>query len=187
MSANSLSLQKILRYDEVAVKLLFEQYYVSLVLFAKNYVSDMDECKDIVQDIFLHLIESKEKFASIDNLKAYLYQTTRNRCLKHLRHEDVKNRYSEEVQYLKDDIFYLDKVLEEEVYLQLISAIDSLPEQCRKVFRLVLENKSNQEIADTLSIGIETVKSHKKQGKRLLYERLKNIVPLIVLDIFLQL
>ena len=84
-------LHDILRYDDVAVKLLFEHYYVPLVIFAKNYLSDIEDCKDVVQGIFLHLIENREKFTSVDNLKAYLYQTTHNRCLKHLRHEGVNN------------------------------------------------------------------------------------------------
>ncbi len=179
-------LHDILRYDDVAVKLLFEHYYVPLVIFAKNYLSDIEDCKDVVQGIFLHLIENREKFTSVDNLKAYLYQTTHNRCLKHLRHEGVKQRYVFESQSIEEEAFYLDHVLEEEVYIQLIQAIDSLPGQCRKVFRLVLENKSNQEIAETLSISVETVKSYKKQGKALLYKRLKGIVPLVLLTSWLQ-
>ena len=159
-------LHDILRYDDVAVKFLFEHYYVPLVIFAKNYLPDIEDCKDVVQGIFLHIVENREKFTSIDNLKAYLYQTTQNRCLK--------------------QAFYLDHILEEEVYTQLIRAIDALPGQCRKVFRLVLENKSNQEIAEILSLSVETVKSYKKQGKALLYKRLKDVIPLALLTSILQ-
>lgn len=180
------SLQDILRYDDVAVKLLFEHYYVSLVIFAKNYLPDIEDCKDVVQGIFLYIIENREKFTSIDNLKAYLYQTTHHRCLKHLRHEGVKQRYIFESQAMGEEAFYLDHVLEEEVYTQLIQAIDALPVQYRKVFRLVLENKSNQEIAEILSLSVETVKSYKKQGKALLYKRLKDVIPLALLTSFLQ-
>ena len=86
-------LHDILRYDDVAVKFLFEHYYVPLVIFAKNYLPDIEDCKDVVQGIFLHIVENREKFTYIDNLKAYLYQTTQNRCLKQLRHEGVKQRY----------------------------------------------------------------------------------------------
>ena len=82
-------LHDILRYDDVAVKFLFEHYYVPLVIFAKNYLPDIEDCKDVVQGIFLHIVENREKFTSIDNLKAYLYQTTQNRCLKQLRHATV--------------------------------------------------------------------------------------------------
>lgn len=181
-----LSIEEILRYDNVAVKYLFEHYYVSLVVFAKNYLADIEDCKDIVQEIFLHIVERKEQFATLEKLKAYLYQSTRNRCLKFLRHEEVKQRHSQEMQAMTEEAFYLDRMLEEEVYTHLINAIEELPPQCRNVYRLVLENKSNQEIADALSIGIETVKSYKKQGKMLLYNRLKDIIPLALLSSWLQ-
>lgn len=135
-------LHDILRYDDMAVKFLFEHYYVSLVLFAKNYLPDIEDCKDVVQGIFLHMVENREKFTSIDNLKAYLYQTTQNRCLKQLRHEGVKQRYIFESQAVEEEAFYLDHILEEEVYVLLMRAIDTLPLQCRKVFRLVLKIKA---------------------------------------------
>ena len=44
-------LHDILRYDDVAVKFLFEHYYVPLVIFAKNYLPDIEDCKDVVQGI----------------------------------------------------------------------------------------------------------------------------------------
>lgn len=181
-----LSMEEILRYDDAAVKYLFEHHYASLVVFAKNYLPDIEDCKDVVQEVFLYIVEHKEPFASMEKLKAYLYQSTRNRCLKFLRHEEVKQRYSQEVLTMTEEAFYADRVLEEEVYLHLMNAIDELPPQCRNVYRLVLENKSNQEIADALSIGIETVKTYKKQGKVLLYNRLKDIVPLALLTVWLQ-
>lgn len=181
-----LSLNEILRYDDAAVKFLFEHYYASLVVFAKSWLPDLEDCKDVVQDIFIHIIEHKEPFDSLEKLKAYLYQSTRNRCLKFLRHEEVKQRYLEEMKAVSEEAYYLDRMLEEEVYMHLMNAIDALPPQCGKVFRLVLENKSNQEIADALSISVETVKSYKKEGKALLYKRLKDIIPLALLTAWLS-
>lgn len=181
-----LSMEEILRYDNAAVKYLFEYHYVPLVVFAKNYLADIEDCKDAVREVFLHVVEHKKSFATLEQLKAYLYQSTRNRCLKFLRHEEVKRRHLQEIQAMTEETFYLDRVLEEEVYVHLMNAIDTLPPQCRNVYRLALENKSNQEIADALCISVETVKSYKKQGKALLYNRLKDIVPLTLLTAWLQ-
>lgn len=170
-----------------AIRELFKQHYTPLVLFAKNYIPDVEIDKDIVQEVFLTLIEAGEGFNSIDNFKAYLYQSVKNKCLKHLRHEEVKKRYfSYARQEMRHDEFFLEHILEEEVYSLLIREIENLPEQCRKVYLLSLEGKSNQEIADKLSIGIETVKSHKKAGKQFLYNRLKDILPLGILVLFLR-
>ena len=73
-------------YDEKIVRELFEQHYTPLVLFAKGYIPDLDTDKDVVQEVFLSLIESQETFNDVDNLKAYLYGTVKHKCLKYLRH-----------------------------------------------------------------------------------------------------
>ena len=136
-------------YDEKIVRELFEQHYTPVVLFAKGYIPDLDTDKDVVQEVFLSLIESQETFNDVDNLKAYLYGTVRHKCLKYLRHEEVKRRYQKYMQSEAPDETrtYEERVLEEEVYALLIKAIQNLPEQCQKVYLLVLEGKSNQEIA----------------------------------------
>ena len=136
----------------------------------------------------LSLIESQETFNDVDNLKAYLYGTVRHKCLKYLRHEEVKRRYQKYMQSEAPDETrtYEERVLEEEVYALLIKAIQNLPEQCQKVYLLVLEGKSNQEIAHQLQLNIETVKSHKQVGKKLLYDQLKHIIPVGILIFLLE-
>src|SRR5262249_39204246 len=48
-----------------------------------------------------------------------------------------------------------------ELKVRLYQAIDQLPEQCRKVFRMSrFEEMKQQEIADRLGISIKTVKNH---------------------------
>lgn len=163
------------RENESWIKQLFERYYISLVLLARSYIHDQEIAKDIVQDIFLVLIKGQEKFTSIENLKIYLYSAVKNKCLKHIRHENVKERYQHFVLSSEEqDKFYQERILDEEVYNLLNQAIQELPNQCKKVFLLTLEGKSNTEIAEILKIGIETVKSHKKNGKKILYNKLKD-------------
>ncbi len=174
-------LREVSRYDQRGIKRLFEQYYIPLVLFAKTYVHDEEVAKDVVQDVFYSLVESREKFTTIDNLKAYLYGAVKNKCLKYIRHEDVKGRYAQHYQEISEYADYQEKILEEEVFMLLNQAISELPGQCKKVFLLMLENKSNAEIAEILNIGIETVKSHKKAGKKILYAKLKDTVSVVML------
>ena len=175
-------------YDEKVIRELFEQHYTPLVLFAKGYIPDLDTDKDVVQEVFLSLIESQETFNDVDNLKAYLYGTVKHKCLKYLRHEEVKRRYQKymESEMPDESNTYEERVLEEEVYALLIKAIQNLPEQCQKVYLLVLEGKSNQEIAHQLQLNIETVKSHKQVGKKLLYDQLKHIIPVGILIFLLE-
>ncbi|MCB6974458.1 MULTISPECIES: RNA polymerase sigma-70 factor [Butyricimonas] len=170
------------------IRELFEQHYTPLVLFARNYVPDMEADKDIVQEIFLALIESAKTFGTPDELKAYLYTAVKNKCLKHLRHEKVKQEYSDAHRdEPSEEETYFNRVLEEEVcYSLLVQEIELLPDQCQKVFKLILEGKANPEIAADLHISIETVKSHKQSGKKILHDRLVHIVERSILLFILE-
>lgn len=176
-------------YDTKVIRELFEQHYTLLVLFAKGYIPDMDIDKDIVQEVFTTLIESRQIFNNVDNLKAYLYSSVKNKCLKNIRHEEVKKRYAAYIQNetAEEEESYENRILEEEVYTLLIQEIQKLPEQCRKVYLLVLEGKNNGEIAEQLHLNIETVKSHKQTGKKILYQQLKHVIPLYMLLALLEL
>ncbi len=170
------------------IRELFEQHYTPLVLFAKHYVADLEADKDIVQEIFLALIESAKTFDTPDELKAYLYTSVKNKCLKYLRHEKVKQEYSAAHRdEPSEEETYFNRVLEEEVcYSLLVQEIEHLPEQCRNVFRLILAGKANPEIAENLNISIETVKSHKQSGKKILHDRLQHAISRSILLFMLE-
>ncbi len=166
---------------DISVEVFFKEYFTPLVLFSKTYTEDIEISKDIVQGVFCTLLENKTLFSSINNFKAYLYNSVKNKSLNHLRHLQVKTNFAKtksfEVQE-QDDSFW-SKVIEEEVYSQLMKAINELPPQCKKVYLLLLEGKGNEEIATTLDLSIETVKSHKKNGKRILASRLKGLMAVL--------
>ncbi len=77
---------------------------------------------------------------------------------------------------------YEERVLEEEVYALLIKAIQNLPEQCQKVYLLVLEGKKQSR--DCLSTPTKHRNRQIPQAGRkscLLYDQLKHIIPVRIL------
>ncbi|MCG8484976.1 MAG: RNA polymerase sigma-70 factor, partial [Clostridia bacterium] len=161
---------------DTAFSKLFERFYTPLVIFADSYLDDTEASRDLVQDIFLTLIDKKEIFHTISKLKAYLYTYVKNNCLNQLRKEKVKNRYIDFAQYTNsNEESFWNKVLEEEVYYYLYKAINKLPPKAREVYILSLDGKKNQEIADQLGITVETVKSHKKKNKAVLKKHLDGL------------
>jgi RNA polymerase sigma-70 factor (ECF subfamily) len=180
---NRISIKSRTLNKDVSVEIFFEEYFTPLALFSKTYTNDIEISKDIVQDIFCTLLENQTLFSSINNFKAYLYNAVKNKSLNYLRHDQVKTnfiKYKAEKNNEKDDSFW-SKVIEEEVYSQLMKAINKLPSQCKKVYLLLLEGKGNEEIANILDLNIETVKSHKKNGKRILASRLKGLMTVLEL------
>ena len=166
---------------DISVEVFFKEYFTPLVLFSRTYTDDVEASKDIVQEIFCTLLEKKTLFTSINNFKAYFYHSVKNKSLSYIRHIQVKTNFikSKSIEVNENDDSFWNKVIEEEVYSQLMRAINELPPQCKKVYLLLLEGKGNEEISNILELSIETVKSHKKNGKRILSSRLKNLMPVL--------
>lgn len=77
-------------------------------------------------------------------------------------------------------------ILEEELYSDLIDALNSLPEKCKEVFELsCLEGMKYKDIAEQLNISINTVKSQRARAIELLKEKLKNHSELLFILLFL--
>ena len=104
-------------------------------------------------------------------IRVFLYQTARNKCLDLLKHEQVVHKHEAAlIQELSEDSLD-EKMIEEEVLGEIYRAIDELPPECRRVFRLGLEGLSNQEIADSLSISINTVRTQQQRAMIVLKKR----------------
>ena len=119
---------------------------------------------------FLKIVLSL-KIMSLLPIRVFLYQTARNKCLDLLKHEQVVHKHEAAlIQELSEDSLD-EKMIEEEVLGEIYRAIDELPPECRRVFRLGLEGLSNQEIADSLSISINTVRTQKQRAMIVLKKR----------------
>ena len=62
----------------------------------------------------------------------------------------------------------------------MVLAIESLPDRQRSVFLLAIEGKKNSEIAETLHISEDTVKTHRKRGMATLREKMSDDMLLLL-------
>lgn len=164
------SKEKLSLKDKATFNFVFNDYYKPLVLFASSFLNnEKDISEDMVQDVFTNLLQTNKKFNNLTALKAFLYISVRNTCLNYYKHKKVRHLYSEEKKATGiKEVFFLNKVLEEEIYSHLVTSVSQLPKKCRKIFEYSLVGMRNSEIASNLKISIETVKSQKKRGKKLL-------------------
>ena len=79
------SYRRFLEGDMNAVQELVEIYSDSLVRFAYCYVKDSAIAEDIMEDAFASLLAKRKRFQSGENLRAYLYKITRNKCIDYIR------------------------------------------------------------------------------------------------------
>lgn len=161
---------------------LYQDYYRSLVVYAIGFVEQRQIAEDIVQDLFISLLEKNITIQSLAGLKAFLYNSVKNKSINHLKHLDIENKYVQHIQdSLKQEVTLESDMEEEEIYRQLFLAIEKLPPRCREIFEMNLDGKRNEEIAEILNLSIETVKTQKKKAMNLLR---KHINPNLLLYIY---
>ena len=165
--------------DEKAYRRLFDQYYSSLVMFARSFLKNDVLVEDVVQDVIYDFWMQRQSLSKVISIKAWLYAAVRNRCLNDLEHDKVVRKYLDKVK-LVDDEFILQQMIEEEVYLSLKNSIDALPGKIKEVYKLILVGKNNKEIAFLLNLSEDAVKSYRKRGKQILKISLGNLWTLVV-------
>lgn len=175
---NGLLAKRIFQGDEEAFKILYEEFFHTLLAIACKYV-ESEVAKDIVQDTFFKLWTTPHKFSATTDLRFYLYRSVQNQCLNYIRDKKVEDRDRAEV--VSEDFFY-NTVLEEEIFIRLQQAIEELPEKYRKVINLNLEGLSDKEVALRLGISIDAVKQQKKRGKEQLKEKLNHPFLLLLIN-----
>ena len=80
--------------DELGeIESLYKEYYGSLCYYALNYVCDMEVAQDIVQDIFVHLIEARPKFETSLHGRNFLYLSVKNASLNYIDKKRSKLKY----------------------------------------------------------------------------------------------
>lgn len=73
---------------------IFEHYYIGLVEFCSRIVNCDETSRDIVQDVFVKLLDGKGKLPlETPAHKSYLYSMVRNATLNYLRREKLLNNY----------------------------------------------------------------------------------------------
>ena len=174
--------------DKVAFETLFRLYYDKLTYIARNYLVRAEDAEEIVQNVFLHLLEKHSTLAEVTNMNAYLYTLTKRGCLDQLRHEKVKRNYVDkalhkaiEVQsgFLKDEAASL--LLENELGQKIIEGLEQLPEKCKTVFmKSRMEGMKHKEIAEELGISQKTVDNHISRALTYMRLHLKDFLNLFL-------
>lgn len=160
---DNLLAKRILAGDREAFKVLYEEFFHTLLSVACKYV-EREEAGDMVQDAFLKLWSNPQKFERVIDLRFYLYRSVQNLCLNYIRGKKVEKCYRDKADLVTEDFFY-HVVLEEEVFIRLRKAVKGLPDKYREVIDLTLEGLSDKDIADRLAVSVDVVKTRKKRGK----------------------
>ncbi|RKE04151.1 RNA polymerase sigma-70 factor [Marinifilum flexuosum] len=162
---------------------LFEEYYTSMYFYACKFVDD-DLARDLVHDVFMIFWQNKENITIKSSLSAYLFRMVRNKCLKEIERQKVRDDYSTESLNLDELAYYNDgikSIIELELEEKLKKAMDKMPDGCRKVFVMSrFSGLKNKEIAEQLGISVKAVEKQITKSLKILRLELKEYIPLLV-------
>ena len=120
-----------------AFELLFLYYQPRLVAFINGFIKDVEEARDISQDIFLRLWENRQRCGEILSFKAFLFKTAKFAIYNHFDHQLVADKYVELMLYTPTETDDTEERLFAQELQQLIElTIKNMPEQRRRVFEM---------------------------------------------------
>jgi len=177
--------------NQDAYTLIFNEYFSRLCQFAATYVIDPSEAKNIVQDVFVKLWETRQNIRENTSILSYLLTITKNSCLDFLKHKQVEYKYQKLVVKNHNELelnYYALKRLEidlldyNEIEQIIEKTLSSLSPQCQQVFRMSrFENLSNPEIAEKLEIGIKAVEANITRALKIFRNELKDYITILIL------
>ena len=150
---------------------MFRQHYEKMYNLARYLLSDDDESKDVVSEVFTTILANNAVLMP-EREEGFLMRSVRNRCLNLIAHKGVKERVTK---LLIDDA---DVILSDKTdgrLEQLMLLIEDLEPPIRKqIFRLhYLKEMSYQEVADKVGVSKVTVFNHLSQAMEWIRKQLK--------------
>ena len=170
--------------DRSAFDMLFQKYYSVLCAYCYRFVR-LEDAEEIVQDVMLWLWENRERPIIEYSLKQYLFKAVYHRCMTRVVQNEVKQRadtaYHERMSAMLQDV---DIYQVNELSRHIQKAINELPPAYKEAFIMHrFRNLSYKEAAELLNVSPKTVDYRIQQALKILRGKLKDYLPLILMQL----
>lgn len=157
--------------NEDAFAVIYKRFHRSLYFFALRFIA-ADDAQDIVAEAFEKLWHQRASFSAIAPVQQWLFVTVRNRCLTQLKRISKQQEVNADLFHLLESSEEVELYREElatELIALLHHQINQLPERQKEVFLLSFrDGLKPAQIAERLSLSVQTVKNQKLSALRVL-------------------
>jgi len=168
--------------DIKAFEMLFNQYYKPLVNYSFTLLKDTGEAEDVVQQVYISMWQKREEIGIHSSPRAFLYKSVYNASLNRIKQNNVRTAFADDVRQTATEAYAADTLVAKELKQKIDAAIDQLPEQCGKIFKMSrYENLKYQQIADAMGLSVKTVENQMGKALKILRTELKEYMPLLIL------
>ena len=148
-----------LNNDRYHQKLLYEQYYGSMMAVCMRYTSDREEARDVLHEGFIKIFKNLNRYQEGTNLGAWIRRIMVNTSIDHYRRQAKQPTVVEINQAIhKADVQDVVASMGAE---EILGYVQELSPAYRTVFSLyVVEGYSHREVGELLGISEGTSKSN---------------------------
>jgi RNA polymerase sigma-70 factor (ECF subfamily) len=154
--------RRIIDGDSKALAAAINLYQPQMMIEASYLLRDIQECEDIIQELFIYVWEHRQNLRSskYSTLGPYLLRATRNKCLDRLSKNKTAHKRKDFLSHRMSSVTSYDPVEIKELKKIIESAIASLPPKYQQSFRMLYEEEiSQKEIARQENVALQTVKN----------------------------
>ena len=158
---NSLS-GKVIKIDKYSFEKLYDLYWEKVFAVCYNNIGDVECAKEMVQDIFKSLWERRDEL-ELQKVENYLLRAAKFKAFEYIRNKVSRQKHNE-LQLL--GCSFSSNCTEEQILFNNLKEkvdilVDTLPCQCKKVYKMSREQGMNtREIAGLLQISERAVEYH---------------------------
>lgn len=166
--------------DSKSIEDAFKAFYKPLVKYAFSIIKDKDEAEDLVQQVFMNLLQKQTDLQIEISLRAYLYKAVYHSALNKVKQN--ANQIKLDVNSVSEDkLNYQEIYHDTELQEKIEASIGSLPAQCARIFKMSrFEELKYQQIADELGLSIKTIENQMGKALKLLRVSLKDFLVLLI-------
>jgi RNA polymerase sigma-70 factor (sigma-E family) len=152
-----------------SIESLYHQEAVSLVRLARLFTDDRTGAEDIVQEAFIRLYHAADRIRDTDRSAAYLRSIVLNLARDHNRRGLLSLRHQDSMIDRRTPEMPEERVVRTESENEVIEALNALSPRQRDclVLRFYMDLTEKQ-IAETLAISPNSVKTHCQRGMAVL-------------------
>lgn len=165
---------------------LVQLYKDRLFNFIFRMVHSREEAEDLLQEVFLRVYKSLATYSPQYQFSTWIYRIAQNLCIDHLRRRRLPS-FSVDAPVGEDDDLVMevpDESMSPEALFEsadlrheVEEAIASLPPRYRSVIILRhIQGLTYEEISRITDLPVNTVKTHIFRARRILRERLRDVV-----------
>ena len=163
---------------------VYEKYYGTMLAKAKTLLSSEEEAEELVQDVFIKLIERVEIVMAVERKKlpAYLISAVKYTAYNSYRKKKTAGKYitfvdadKEDMELLRDENALPEEIfIEKETLSELEAALEKIPEKYKNIleYKYIL-GLSDAEIGRKFGVSEKSVRSCLSRARRKAYSVMK--------------